>query len=149
MDTPAPTYTIENVFGSNLKQKMTLGGKVQPEKVAENPGPGQYDSNYHYIKKRSISVINMQKQMGEVRHGFLETGKSAAPSKLYDTLRPFGKDTNCRVNFNHGCKFPKEKVNTNPAPGQYDHSKLDQIKPAQKPFTISRMARDTGEHYQK
>ena len=60
-DTPGPSYNVSKNFGSDLKSKMTLGAKAQPEKVIENPGPGHYDSNINYVKKRSISVISMNK----------------------------------------------------------------------------------------
>lgn len=49
------------------------------EKIIENPGPGHYDSNYTYLKKRSVSVINMNRQKTSNRHAYLEENKTAAP----------------------------------------------------------------------
>ena len=122
-DTPAPSYNVSNVFGSDVKSKMTMGAKAQPKKIDENPGPGHYNSNFTYIKKRSVSVINMNKQKKEVRHGYLEENKTAAPNKIsYDAHKPFGHNVKNKADF--GKKHPKQKIDNNPAPGQYE-SKID------------------------
>lgn len=121
-ETPAPSYNVSNVFGSDLKMKMTLGGKAAPKKEGERPGPGHYDSNFTYVKKRSTSVINMSKQKTEIRHGYLEEKKTAAPAVLYNPHKPFGQDAKSKISF--GKKLPEPKNDNNPAPGHYE-SKMD------------------------
>lgn len=86
----------------------------------------------------------MVKQKKEIRHGYLEENKTAAPTNVtYDTQKPFGQDNKSRVNF--GRKHPAPRANNNPAPGQYE-TKVDKVKPSNKSYTISQIARNTHEH---
>ena len=57
----------------------------------------------------------MNKQKKEIRHGYLEENKTAAPNHVtYDTQKPFGQ-IKSKINF--GSKHPATKANNNPAPG--------------------------------
>jgi hypothetical protein len=97
--TPEPSYTVMNTFGSNLKQKMTFGRKYSFKPTSNNPGPGFYSSRFQMVESRSTSAVCMDKNRYEQRSQFLEMTKTDGPDVLYNSTKPFGSDVTRKIDF--------------------------------------------------